>query len=354
MTDSRKNRSQYFCYFLHIKGDATRFSNYCRMSIETFNYILSKISDNLLKNWCNFHKEPILPEEQFVITLRLLCTGMSYSDIEHTFGISQSEAGTIFGDVVTEIWYTLGPIHMPQPNMDILFETAIEFQNLWSIPHCVGTLDVCHMRIKKPAHSNSLYFNYKKFHSITLQALVDANLRFISIDVGGFGSQHDANTFRNSTLFKGLKWNVVKLPPDEECFGIRTPVLPYFIIADGAYPLSRNLIKPYSGNDLEPHQTVFNRRISRARMTVERAFGRLKRKWHIFETPIEQDLEKAVLIIQAACVLHNIIIEKNIGKEMSYDPSYDEGYIPQYEPLTGDGQWVRDALLSFFLQNPVQ
>ncbi|KAL7291690.1 hypothetical protein TKK_0014720 [Trichogramma kaykai] len=148
MTDSRMNRSQYFCYFLHIKGDATRFSYYCRMSIDTFNYTQSlkykfrrsKVN-NLLKNWCNFHKEPILPEEQFVITLRLLCTGMFYSDIKHTFGISQSEAGAIFGDVVTEIWYTLGPIYMLQPNMDILFETAIEFQNMWSIPHCVGALD---------------------------------------------------------------------------------------------------------------------------------------------------------------------------------------------------------------------
>uniref|UniRef100_A0ABD2WE95 Uncharacterized protein n=1 Tax=Trichogramma kaykai TaxID=54128 RepID=A0ABD2WE95_9HYME len=122
MTDSRMNRSQYFCYFLHIKGDATRFSYYCRMSIDTFNYTQS------LKY--KFRRSKVL-----------LCTGMFYSDIKHTFGISQSEAGAIFGDVVTEIWYTLGPIYMLQPNMDILFETAIEFQNMWSIPHCVGALD---------------------------------------------------------------------------------------------------------------------------------------------------------------------------------------------------------------------
>ncbi|KAL7290893.1 hypothetical protein TKK_0015623 [Trichogramma kaykai] len=136
--------------------------------------------------------------------------------------------------------------------MDILLQTANNFYITKNLPLCVGALDVCHMRIKKPPGSGSRYFNYKRFYSIMLQALVDPYLRFISIDVGGVGSQYDATTFRNSTLYNGLKSNIIELPPDDKCFKTHT-VIPYFIIADGAYPFSNNLIKPYPGDGLFAH-----------------------------------------------------------------------------------------------------
>lgn len=44
------------------------------MTLDTFNYVLSKIHSSLEKNWCNFHKQPIVPEERLVITLRYVDT----------------------------------------------------------------------------------------------------------------------------------------------------------------------------------------------------------------------------------------------------------------------------------------
>ena len=46
------------------------------------------------------------------------------------------------------------------------------------------TIDGKHVVIICPKHGCSLYFNYKDFHSIILFALVDANYKYMWVDVG--------------------------------------------------------------------------------------------------------------------------------------------------------------------------
>lgn len=60
----------YHHLFPELRKDRKRFQRYMRMMPETFDYILEKISCKLMKNWTNFIKNPIYPEEKLVITLR--------------------------------------------------------------------------------------------------------------------------------------------------------------------------------------------------------------------------------------------------------------------------------------------
>ncbi|RVE47106.1 hypothetical protein evm_008290 [Chilo suppressalis] len=41
------------------------------MTQETLYYILDLVKNRLMKNWCNWHKQPILLEERLVVTIRL-------------------------------------------------------------------------------------------------------------------------------------------------------------------------------------------------------------------------------------------------------------------------------------------
>lgn len=69
-------------------------------------------------------------------------------------------------------------------------------------------------------------------------------------------------------------------------------------------------MRPYSGRNLSEHEEIYNYRLSRARRIVECAFGILCSKWRILKKEIECHPDKADIIVKCACILHNIIIDK--------------------------------------------
>ena len=70
------------------------------------------------------------------------------------------------------------------------------FYRRTQFPNCIGAVAGKHVRIKIPADSGSLFYNYKHFFSILLLALVDANYCFIVVDVGAVGKSSDSNVFK--------------------------------------------------------------------------------------------------------------------------------------------------------------
>lgn len=181
-------------------------------------------------------------------------------------------------------------------------------------PHCLGALDVKHIRIKRPAHSRSKYFNFKRFNSVALQAVVDSNSKFIFIEVGAAGSQHDSRTFKRSALYRAIISKTLSVPEPMPLPNSETDV-PFVFIADGAYEISFFLMKPFRRPKLTCAKKLFNRKLSIARSIVERSFGQLAKRFSIFYNMIEQSPETVVDIVKCACLLQNIIINKCRDKE---------------------------------------
>ncbi|XP_049863790.1 uncharacterized protein LOC126361872 [Schistocerca gregaria] len=70
-------------------------------------------------------------------------------------------------------------------------------------------------------------------------------------------------------------------------------------------PLKTYLMRPYSKAAIT--EKVYNYRHSRARRTVENAFGILAGRWRIFLKPIETQPETANLIVLASTCLHDML-----------------------------------------------
>jgi hypothetical protein len=101
---------------------------------------------------------------------------------------------------------------------------------------------------------------------------VDANLKFVTVDVGAYGKHSDGGVFRYSALYQSLETRSLKLPEDTVVPNSEI-TFPHVFVGDEAYPLTTCLMKPYSRRTLDESKSVFNYQLSRARRVVECAFG---------------------------------------------------------------------------------
>ena len=176
-------------------------------------------------------------------------------------------------------------------------------------PHVVSCLDGKHIRIVCPTDSGAMFFNYKNYFSVVPQGTVDANYKFITVDMGGFGKQSDGGTFLASDLFSFIDRKIISFP-EPDFLPHSKVTAPYVMLRNEAYPLPSYLMKPYERNSLTDRRRNFNQRLSRARKPVECAFGILYSKWRIISKTTETEVELADKNVKCICVLHNTIIER--------------------------------------------
>ncbi|XP_066583739.1 uncharacterized protein [Prorops nasuta] len=178
------------------------------------------------------------------------------------------------------------------------------------MPNCFGAIHGKHILLRCPPNSGSLFFNYKKQFSIVLMAASDDLYRFTLVDIGAYGGNSDGGIFECSNIGKSLKNNQLHLPITLGRLPNSDNLLPGYFLADSAFPLSSNLMKPYSGNNLSKEQKIYNYRLSRARRTIESAFGIFANRWRVFHTPICLLPQTTEYLILTSVCLHNYIMRE--------------------------------------------
>jgi len=179
-----------------------------------------------------------------------------------------------------------------------------------------------------------------------------------------------------------LEQGFIDLPYPEPLLGTNEP-FPFAFVGDEAFPLKTYLMRPYAKpkkryqqartaqrqandncNDEDVHentqdnerideyldhtlpgltipQRIFNYRLSRARRTIENAFGILVAKWTILKNSICCKPETAESIVMALICLHNFLLESEKDMSPATRLYQNPGLVDTYEPNgeIRNGEW---------------
>jgi hypothetical protein len=303
--------------------------------------------------------------------MRYLALGDSFRSLSQQFRVGLSTSRAIVKETCKSIIDVLGHLYIITPtDTKEWIKIARDFEKRLHFPHCVGAIDGKHVRIVCPRSSGSYFYNYKDFFSIILLGIVESHYKFIFIDVGSEGKASDGGVWSKCTFhhFLNTQNNTLNFPAAQKVTGFQQK-LPFFFVADDAFPLGPHIMKPYPGGNLSKKQSVFNYRLSRTRRVVENSFGILTSRFRLLQRSIELNPNVCQEIVFAICIIHNYL-QQNANNDYirpnDVDVELDDGNIipgnwrqegQHLYPMARDTQrnasnyakTVRDALCDYFL-----
>jgi hypothetical protein len=260
-------------------------------------------------------------EIKLAIFLRM-CAGASYLDMIW-YGVSLKSVHSIFQQMLLLVDKALPDkeiFNFPETGEE-LNRTANEWSELMALSKChdmfTGTFlagDGLVIPIICPTEEELLRAGLSHFHfrnrkgcfAIIVCAFCDAYgmIRWMAVDWPG--STPDIVAYKQTELYK--MFTSGKIPNG------------FHMVLDEAYssiggdqhlcPYSKTQLKKARAENKTKYEQMktFNNLLSSQRITIERCFGMLVRKWGILWKPLEFSLETNMLIVKVCCKLNNFCI----------------------------------------------
>ena len=134
------------------------------------------------------------------------------------------------------------------------------------------------------------------------------------IDIAEAGRQSDGGVFSNSNLGYAIVNDLLDFPEPENVNDSDFK-LPFVFVADDAFPMRTNLVKPYSAFHLDLEKLITNYRISRGRRIIENSFGILAARFRIFRRRILASVETVESLTECCVALYNYLMAGRLTDE---------------------------------------
>lgn len=123
--------------------DSEKYIEYLRMSVTSFNELLNLVEPIITKQ--DVIRIPISARTRLQICLRYLASGDCMSTISFAFRVGLNTVSKIVAETCEAIWITLKEKVFPEISEDLWIKKAIDFENIWDFPNCIGAIDGRHM-----------------------------------------------------------------------------------------------------------------------------------------------------------------------------------------------------------------
>lgn len=324
------------------------FKRAYRMSLEKFEQLAHLLEPYLPGKKGTGPNGKISTELEVSASLRYFA-GASMYDLIITHGISHS---TLFQCV----WRVVSAINNC-PDLKIQFPECHEEQKVIGLQfqtrsvakfdNCVGCIDGLLICTEKPMESElqrtkcgskSFYCGRKSKFGLNMQGVCNAEGKFLAVWILHPAASSDYISLLRSKFYENITTPGF-LAPDCVIFG------------DNAYVSTDFMVTPYKNVRAGPKDD-FNFYHSQLRITIERAFGMLVRRWGMLRYPLSSRMgvQKQIALSMALCSLHNYCTKETIEIDdaISNNNSNDFDEIPvALDPETGIPNELLDACEHF-------
>ncbi|XP_053379191.1 putative nuclease HARBI1 isoform X1 [Mercenaria mercenaria] len=209
-----------------------------------------------------------------------------------------------------------------------------KFYRIANFPNVIGCIDGVLIGIQTPYQDEASYVCRKGFHALNVQAIADAEMKFINVVIRWPGSTHDSFILTNSNISNEL---------EQRNNG--------WLLGDSGYALKNWLMTPFM-HPVNVQQQRYNSAHARTRNIVERSFGVLKSRFRCLDRSgchLSYQPKKTVHIIGACFSLHNFATEKKmpVPNHDDDDNHDDENNVAMQQPA-GRAQEIRNHIASRF------
>ncbi|XP_052813301.1 putative nuclease HARBI1 [Mya arenaria] len=224
-----------------------------RFSIVTLVTLMFPLLERATQRSC-----PLPPLLSVLVTLHFVASSSHYTVIGDVHGLSSSSVCRAVRRVIRIMAKLAKRVVSFRRDVGVC---KAEFYALAGFPNVIGLIDGTQVRVRAPHEFEADYVNRKGYHSINVQMVCDAKLRFMNVVAKWPGSVHDSRIFRESCLASELEQGQHN----------------GYILGDSGYGCKPYLLTPYLNPRTGP-QERYNEALVRTRVTVERSFGVLKRR----------------------------------------------------------------------------